>query len=594
MMDVDTGRSKLRLDLYIALVLVLTAVYVGACLTPSSYGLAFNSFGAGKAGLVAGTPKPLRSDEWAVWTPFVQAAVNNHFQRWNETSVYGEDLRNFNGLPLADWAIAFKPQFWAFFVADPAYAFSFSHGLLFALFLIGWYRLLLAFDFKRPLAIGGSLLLFFSAYTQLWWTTTGPLLALFPFLLLVFMAAWPPWLKGLGLFYVAMAWFLGHLYPPVVVSLAFSGAIALVALRPEVLTLRNLLVGVVAAAAAGLLTWLYLAEPFAAMSKTVYPGQRMESGGSLSPWQWLAQFFPFLVFNQGDTLIGGNYLEVATSGSWLTVLTLIFTDHRALFARLTARGEGAFRWRLLVLLAGLTLITLWMLTHWLAVPGRLLLWHLVPPVRMVFASGVLLLLLALVVLSAAPVRINRPRAAVAILVCVAAWVGSKKGLALASLHANLIDVAIVPLLVLLVAWPRLAARWPVLARPAGAASLVACCAAVNALAFGGYNPLQSAKPMFHRPQTEVTAHLDRLVAAHPQGWLVTPGFPGAILNGWGYKSLAHLQIAPHLAFFRRFFPDLPEAEFNAIFNRYAHLQLQPVERPDSPQPDVVRLPLSRF
>ena len=97
------------LDSFAAGVLLLALGCVALAWTPSSYGALLDTLGASGEGLVVGEPREIRSDEWAVWTPYIQATVNNDFQRINETSIYREDLRNFNGLPLLDWALFFKP-----------------------------------------------------------------------------------------------------------------------------------------------------------------------------------------------------------------------------------------------------------------------------------------------------------------------------------------------------------------------------------------------------------------------------------------------------------------------------------------------------
>src|SRR5205807_5871118 len=105
--------------------------------------------------------------EWAFWTPFVQIAVNNEFERINETSPYQEDLRNFNALPLKDWGIVFKPQFWAFFVLPPATAFSLMHTSIFVACLVGWYFCALALGFNRTEAALLSVTIFALPYVQL-------------------------------------------------------------------------------------------------------------------------------------------------------------------------------------------------------------------------------------------------------------------------------------------------------------------------------------------------------------------------------------------------------------------------------------------
>ena len=92
----------------------LLIVYSGCNLTPSAYRSVLRSLGVKDTGIVAGEPLSIRSDEFSVWTTYTQIAVRNGFERIDKTSLYGEDLRNFNTLPLNDSAMAFKPQFWGF------------------------------------------------------------------------------------------------------------------------------------------------------------------------------------------------------------------------------------------------------------------------------------------------------------------------------------------------------------------------------------------------------------------------------------------------------------------------------------------------
>lgn len=156
--------KKYSFEFFIGLCLFF---YTGFYLTPSSYGLVLSALGMDGEGLYLGKPQAIRSDEWAVWTPYLQALVTNNFERINQFSIYHEDFRNFNALPIYDWALIFKPQFWSFLFMEPARAFSFHHGFVIATFLIGWKRLVEKLVGKHRLAstlscILFSFLLFFS------------------------------------------------------------------------------------------------------------------------------------------------------------------------------------------------------------------------------------------------------------------------------------------------------------------------------------------------------------------------------------------------------------------------------------------------
>lgn len=586
-------RRFAQIDWFSWLVLVLGLAYVWQGWTPSSYGWVLEQFGAKGLGLVWGTPKGIRSDEWAVWTPYLQIAVNNGFGRFNATSPFGEDLRNFNALPLKDWGLIFKPQFWPFFAIGPVRAFSFSHAIFIVAFLAGYHRLLRALDFPAAWSIPAALLLFCTSYTQLWWTTTGPLLALFPWLLLIVLhdkdgpGSWG-WRLPL-LAWLTAVWLLSHLYPPIILTIGLAGALIVLALRPSAFRPGNLIPALIAGVIGGAVAWVYLADAMAVMGSTVYPGRRVVDPGTVTWPQWLAQFFPHLVSRGMESLAGLNVAEVATGGSYLPLLALIFVDHRALSAIQAGGSRPSLRWMLVWPVLGLAAMSLWMLAPVPVDWGKPLLWHQILPQRMTFACGLLALVIALVLLRAAPARLTWPRLLLAAAFVAGAWFWSKDGQGPWLSRLNLIDLAVLaPLAVALVLRGWLASR------VAAGAALVGAAALANMAGFGHINPIQSAAPIFGRPHTPITAVYDELASRHPQRWLATTGAPGASANGWGYKSISHVQIAPQLRFFRSYFLDMPEAEFNRVFNRYAHIQLSESAEVAVPQPDLIVLPAQRF
>jgi hypothetical protein len=126
------------------------------------------------------------------------------------------------------------------------------------------------------------------------------------------------------------------------------------------------------------------------------------------------------------------------------------------------------------------------------------------------------------------------------------------------------------------------------------AALAGCAALANLAAFAGFNPIQSAVPIFERPATSVSERLDNLASAHPRGWLVIDGAYGAWLNGWGYRSVTHALLSPHTSFFRPFFRELPAARFEHVFNRTLMVNLTPAPHPFLSGDDLLWLPLEAF
>ena len=78
---------------------LLCILYVALALTPSSYSLAYEYLGLTPQQPLLGTARYIRTDEWMVFTPYIQIAVNNDFGQFNAHSAYHESLRTFQALP---------------------------------------------------------------------------------------------------------------------------------------------------------------------------------------------------------------------------------------------------------------------------------------------------------------------------------------------------------------------------------------------------------------------------------------------------------------------------------------------------------------
>ncbi len=513
------------LRLWTPLIVALGVALTALAWTPSSYGVVLRQLGAEGEGLVWGTPQVVRSDEYAVWTPLTQAAVRNDGARLNATSPYGEDLRNFNALPLWDLALPLKPAMWGYFAGlDPPRAFAGSWALTLVACLLGWERLFRRLGIPPVAAIAASGALWTTGYVQTWWTTTGPLLAAWPWVVLAALAPWPAAVRIPLVAWTTAVCGLAHLYPPLLLPMALVGAAALTLADADRRRWLDTAAGVALGAA---LVLAYLWEVVPIMADTVYPGQRVSSGGGVPVRQALDLLLPGLSAWLGQSLLPEtNVCEATTAGTLLPLLALLATDRKALNERW---ADPRWRRHTQLLLGLLAACCAWMLLplpSWLGLP---LGWHKVPPVRMVVPAGILLLVLALRL----PVRV--PLAGLA----TAAWV------------------------------------W-------------------NLIHWGGFNPVQHAGPLFTVPQTPAVQALSAQQEADPRGWLVVPGFGGAVLNGLGYRSVTHAFAAPQTDWFAAHFPELGAGELRRVFHRFGHVQLAAVDAPEVVRQDVVRVPLDRF
>lgn len=572
---------------FLSVLLAFLSVYVLAELTPSSYALALQAFGATPHSVSLGEPRGIRSDEWAVWTPFMQATVRNHFQRYNETSPYHEDLRSVNALPILDWGLIFKPYFWPFFIVPPGYAYSFFFAFQIFCFLYGYRQLLRRAQVNDELAAGGAMLLFFCGYTQYWWTTLGPSLSLFPWVVLAALQR-QRWWKYPLVVYAVVTWVFGTAYPPAIISLCFVAVILICAFRDRTVGgIRGPLLMTGAVACAAVLIAIYYHDLLGVTMHTVYPGHRRSSSGTESVPLLTGMFAPSFNQNGYQPLGSLNICESSVVGSFLPLCVIAFIDYHAMRRLILGQMQSYSQWRATILGVSLLFMLAWIFLPVPAPIGKIFLWQFVPARRMLFAVGVLLTIYCLWLLSACGVVLTIPRMCGFFAAVLAAIFSSKQLWSLAWKSTPRVEFLIFPALLVgaFLAWRReLKARQAV----------VYACVVANVALFGFFNPLLSAREIFENRDTPTLRRLEKMQRDDPRGWLVTGGFPGAVLNGMGFRSIQHVLISPHLQFFRERFPEMPEAEFNAVFNRYAHIRLAAINAPYNPLPDMVVVPESRF
>lgn len=259
----------------------------------------------------------------------------------------------------------FKPLIWGYFILPSATAFSLYYALMTLFFVVGWEKVIARFIGDVPhqkwLAVGFTLLMYFTGYIQYWWTTTGPLLAFAPWLILAVynQSRW----RYPIMFYIAACWLLSHTYPPIIVTLAYLAAGFIIADVKEwnKKLLLDYAVKVVMCGAAAALVLYYYQDVMKVMSETVYPGKRVVPGGSVPLFMWLASILPFIAQSGYHELLL-NICEVGTGASFLPLLAICFVDNKAQMLR----HKQVYIW--LILFA---LFTLWMLLPFPAILGKI-------------------------------------------------------------------------------------------------------------------------------------------------------------------------------------------------------------------------------
>ena len=571
----------------ICLVLVWTAF----ALTPSSYGGFLASIGAQETGILAGQPRLVRMDEWSVLTPYFQAAVRNRFERFNRTSLYGEDLRNINALPLRDWGLIFKPQLWAFFVLPPANAFGYYFGVLMAAFLAGYFFLFREFNLDAGYALAASLLLFCCGFSQFWWTSSGPSLCLFPWVGLAFLRPGSWWLRMPLCAYTMAVWAIACGYPILILSCGFAFAVLVAALRSE--TLRS--VPRIAAASAGFalaggLVYYYFADAIRAMSQSVYPGRRFAPPGTVPGAVLVSQFWPAFTFAAGGfrKLLGIDICELGTVGSFLPMWTVCALDYSRLWRSIGDPACRGLRWALAIIASGFLLSTWWMAGRCPIWIGRVLFWNRFPADRLLFMSGLLLLTGCLILWQRGLVTVTPLRAAIFVALGPIASIAAKMSVFGVSASDTKVDWLCAALAV------ACALATLRLSRPRAAQIMLAAVLGINAILFLRFNPLQSADPIFDIPDSNTVELLKVQQEQTPGAYLAVEGYRAAVLNGLGFRSVSHLLISPKPEFFRQYFPNMDRERFDYVFNRYGAIAPREIPLPNAPDVDNIEVPIEVF
>ena len=576
-----------------ALLLVVPLLFAGIWLantwSPSHYAIVLRAFGAANVGLVLGKPRGILSDDWGVITPLIQATVNNGLARHNATSAYGEDLRMVLSMPIRDWGLAFKPDKWLYPLVNAAYAYSFQ-WLFFLFAFVGGYALLFRRLGSRPAeSVALSLALFFTAFVQMWWTVFAPIVSLFPWLLLA-LDIKNPLARIAALAWSGSCWMLGYFYPPQFFPLAVVGTALFVGLHFDRRRPAAALVPAMGAAIASGIVFFYLRDCLTVLGETVFPGQRRMDGGGVpavmfAELLWPAAFVKVVDVARDYQVINTelNLAEASAAGTCYTLFVLAFLDYRRVFGRTLPPGDR----RLLGALA----IALGALIAWqaLPIPGDLVAWlgfNRVPPRRSVFASGLALLLLLSQLSRIYGLRFGWRRFAAFAMLVIVGWTVTKANSGGSLLDRMFPDLVVLPLAAVALA----PARW--LERhgrtvTAGGAALW------GLFAFGAFNPLQSAWPIFNREATPWVRILEDRARRHPDGVLVSEQF-GATLNGWGFRSATHVLPVPPMAHWRALFPDMDPKELNELFNRWAHIVPIDEERPRLLAGTVVGVPWAKL
>ncbi len=261
--------------------------------------------------VLLGKAPRIRSDDWAVSLPliFSQSAQAQPFAPTSDLVGYGDvDMRVGSPVPVRGWIALFRPQLWGYFAGrDVGMAWHWWFRIL-ALFCAAFLAFLRLGGERAGLAAAAAAAFTAAPFFVFWSYNCEPLtaMAMLIFVSVVGVAraqrtasivAW-----ALLLAWSAGCFALSFLYPPYQVALAWAIAACVAAwgwreragLRVRarlplraVLTLAAL--GLAAACVAAF--FLESREAIGLLSRTVYPGTRVSSGGEVSLLRLLQNYF---------------------------------------------------------------------------------------------------------------------------------------------------------------------------------------------------------------------------------------------------------------------------------------------------------------
>ena len=254
-------------------------------------------------GLIAGMPKPTRSDEWMIWTPAILAQL--HYDP--PMPIVNESLGAgvsplLMSVPARHYSMLFRPQLWGFFFFDTEHGFAWYwnakiFGLLVSMFLL--FLVLMRGD--AVMAMLGAAIISYSSFVQ-WWFSSP---AMLPEMLTCWAVAlvsgrvffhptalWKKFVAASALIFAAIN-FLLCCYLPFEIPLAYLSLFLFAAFLWQRRG-STILGGSIWLAGCGLVVALLLWPVFQQcratleiIAHTSYPGARRGTGGGMS----LSRFF---------------------------------------------------------------------------------------------------------------------------------------------------------------------------------------------------------------------------------------------------------------------------------------------------------------
>lgn len=497
------------------IVLVGTAALVFLRISGSSVGAL--APGAFRSGLLWGSPRGVRSDEFQLTTPSNVSSVAQGFPAdpWVGLAPTNLDVAVHSGIS-TDWTALFHPDHWGYLLLGAERGLAVSWWWPFTICLLGTYALL-GFIVRRPAATSAlAVVATFTPYSA-WWSAAPPAIvlgygaALGACILgatVVRRIAAAVALSALGVFLAAC--FTLVLYPPWAISVAFVVAAIVIGRMVDLkLSWRRwaIVVGGILSATGGILGVWYVqnSHTIAAMAATYYPGHRVTVPGSGWAYQFFSAPLNFWMAGPAGATLGKvpgvgpstNLSETATSWFPLAAVLLLACwglapGARRLGSRVLGRSGARpsstdgrpSSWTLGLVTAVTAVLLAWFFLPLPRLVGTFTLLDRVQPGRLPLALGFAAVTIAAVALASPPRTLRQ----------VLGWGGAVAAIdAVVALWAMTIvpwDWTSVPAALVFVSGFALSAGFVLLALPRGRVVAAALLAAYALVSWALVNPVQ--------------------------------------------------------------------------------------------------------
>lgn len=554
----STSVAKLRV---LFGVIAALAIWMSLGAYQSHYISALRTLGDTTTNAYVGSPKDGRGDEWSTYLPMLKQAYNEGFPAVSGLKPYYERLDWFIAIPHANASLVFLPNQLTYWLLPGGKALSFQGFYYNALFLGSFTWFLFNLGIKPRLAFAVAVVVLFSQFYQMWWTSNFPALgaSILPFA--VFTSSLRSGWKYPLLFWALAHMLFGQMYPPFYISLAVALIPFTLAARPDLINFQKLALAAVAGIAA-LMAYLLLNWDYVQLvSATTYPGHRISTGGTSSARAIVDLILPTFPLGGAHDNDGDLY-ELNTAATFLpllllTVLPWVRWDKRAI--RIT-----------IVSTITASVIVYYMLVGFPEILAKVTGFYLVPARRMHFGLSVLVACYSAFMLSN---NWDRFRAWPLLIVVSGFAAVSYVAGTDASLQRNFFGVqwygfallALVLVGALATAVPFF--RWK--RTSAMTVSVVAGMTVVHIIIFGSFNPVMQAADILRPVDTQVTRDWKALYEKSDGKSFGILGNYGDVLRGEGLAALEAIHLANvNPSIYSGIFPNLTFTDVSKLFNGF--------------------------